>query len=92
MIESKLDALRISAGLVFMAGEFRVCLWDTPEKNCVIYTQEIEGNLWWVLEDTVNGKRQLRLVDEYDGMADMIWDNREYINKSGQLEGRKDKK
>lgn len=87
MIESKLDAIRISAALVFTSGEFQLCLWDRPDKNCVIYTQEVNGELRWIIEDNVNGTKETRPVDEYDGMADLIWENREYINQSGQLDG-----
>ena len=86
MIKTKQDAIRISAGLVFMAGGFKICLWDRPDKNCVIYADEVNSKLCWILEDTVNGTREVKQVDEYDGMADMIWENREYINQSGQLD------
>ena len=88
MIESKLDAIRVSAGLVFMAGEFRISL----SRKSLLYTQEIDGNLVWIIEDTETGNRNFRAVDEYDGMADMIWENREYINQSGQLDNGSKKK
>lgn len=82
MIKTKQDAIRISAGLVFMAGEFRISL----SRKSLLYVQEIDGNLVWIIEDTESGDRTTRAVDEYDGMADMIWENREYINQSGQLD------
>lgn len=88
MIKTKQDAVRVSAGLVFMAGEFRISL----SRKSLLYVQEIDGNLVWITEDTESGNRNFRAVDEYDGMADMIWENREYINQSGQLDNGSKKK
>lgn len=90
-IRSKKDALRLSAALVFTAGEFQLCLWDRMDNNCVVSAREINGEMYWVWEDTVNGEVEFEKIGEYDGMADMIWKHRKYINHSGQLVNRKEK-
>lgn len=88
-IKRKKNAIMVSFALVAQADTFSVCLWDNLKNNCVIHVQEIDGKLYWLLDDTVNDGREIRPVDEYDDMAEAIWKNRKYINQSGQLNNQK---
>lgn len=88
-IKSKSDAIMVSFALVAEADTFSVCLWDNLKSNCVVHVEEINGKLCWLLDDTVNDRREIRQVDGYDDMTEAIWENRKYINQSGQLDSQK---
>lgn len=84
-INTKKDVLEL--GIKFWIEKPPIQLWDNFDGNCILECLDTDAELGLLkvaFVDTVNGTRSTAWIGENE-LHTLLWDNRKFINQSGQL-------